>query len=139
MKRFIILILALVVFLPSLSFSDTQQELIGTWIGISQQTTGNMAYMYLCLFDNGVAVYEVNHFSMFDFDGMSFVSHGDWELKRDGVHVSVINGSRQRDEYVFYLTQAHYLAFELSGEYMLFQKMVLPHSFDDIHTVTSWD
>jgi hypothetical protein len=139
MKRIIVLLLSLIVLFPSLSFADTQQELVGTWIGISQQTTGNMAYMYLCLFDNGVAVYEVNHFSMFDTDGMSFVCSGDWELKSDGVHVSVVDYSMKRKEYVFYLTQAHYLAFEMSGEYMLFQKMVLPRAINDIHIVTSWD
>ena len=75
MKRIIIIILAFIVLFMSFSYADTQHELIGTWIGISQQTTGNMAYMYLCLFDNGVAVYEVNHFSMFANNTLASIFH----------------------------------------------------------------
>ena len=141
MKKIVLVLLAIVFLVPLLSSADTESDLVGTWIGMSEQSQGNMAYFFLRLFDDHTAVYEVNHFSFFDSDGMSFVTRGNWELLDDGIHVYTNNywEITKKEEHIFYLTQAHYLAMQLSDHLILLDKMLEPRPIDNIHFVSTWD
>ena len=141
MKKLIAIILLLAILLPVIALANTEDELVGTWIGMGSSFGGKMSLFIVRFFDDHTAIYEARGYDIFDYDGTDFVYDATWELKEDGVHVYYQNrwNSEQIDDFHLELTQAHYLAYKLVSTYILFEKMPEPRSISQIHTVENWD
>lgn len=141
MKKLITIILSLAMILPAAAIADTEQELLGTWVGTRDVFQGDVTYFFVRLYADHEAIYETRSFDKADTEGISLVNFGTWELKEDGVHITYKNfwDRKQTDELVLGLTQAHYLAMELAASYILFEKLPGTRPIPDVHLVENWD
>ena len=141
MKRLITAILILVLILPATSLANTEEELIGTWVGSSEFYYGEVTYFMFRFYDDHTALYEANKIQMFEDEPDGFVYEATWELMEDGVHVHYNNfwDKKKKDEKILYLTQAHYLAYPLATSYIMFVKLPQRKEAGSFHTVSNWD
>ena len=141
MKKTLAFFLALVLFLPAASFADTEEELIGAWIGLREEYPGDVSYFLVDLYDDHTALYESNAFTKFDDEGFQIIRTGTWELKEDGVYIHFKNywNDEKTEDFHLELTSHHYLAYKLAVSYILFTKMPGCLSIKKTKIVNSWD
>lgn len=141
MKRCFVLFLALALLLPCFALADTEQELIGVWVGGSEPYRGEVDYFILRLFDDHSAIYSSGGVDIWDAEGFQLVNKATWELKEDGVHVSYRNywNNDQQDDFVLELTQSHHLARLVGVSYIIFTKLPDRRAIGSFHTVKDWD
>ena len=141
MKKLIAFTLIMVLILPAAAVADTEQELLGTWVGTRDVFQGDVTYFFVRLYEDHEAIYETRGFDRGDKEGISLVNFGKWELKEDGVHITYKNywNRKQTDELILGLTQAHYLAMKLAASYILFEKLPGTRPISDVHLVENWD
>ena len=141
MKKILFLIMIFSLVVPSGSFANTEDELIGTWVGSSEFGYGEVSYFVVRLYDDYTALYETNVIRMYEDEGLSMVNNAKWELKEDGVHVYYKNywDSKKDEEVLLELTQAHYLAYRLATSYVMFVKLPERKQIGSFHTVNNWD
>lgn len=141
MKKIFALILALALLLPAASLANTEEELVGTWVGSSEFSYGEVNYFIVRLYDNHTALYESSCIRLFDDDPFTNVCNAEWELDEDGVHVYYKNwmDPDKKEALLLELTQAHYLAMRLSTSYVMFVKLPERKPVGSFHTVSNWD
>ena len=141
MKKLLSLIIILALVFPACAFADTEQELVGTWVGSSEFVYGEVNYFLFRFYDDHTAIYETNQLDILESEGINLVHSATWELQEDGVHVRYKNywDSEKEDETILYLTQAHYLALPLASTFVMFVKLPERRLPDTFHTVTTWD
>ena len=139
MKKIAILMLIVCLFVPAVSFSSTEDELVGTWVGSSEFYQGEVNYYLVRLYEDHSALYEISKIEKFEIESFSNVYNGTWELKEDGVHVYYKNLNKESKELLLELTQAHYLAIRLAVSYVMLVKLPPRKEVGSFHTVSSWD
>ena len=141
MKKIFALILVLALVLPVASLANTEEELIGTWVGSSEFYYGEVNYFLVRLYDDHTALYESSCIRMFDDDPFCQVNNATWELLEDGVHVRYKNwmDPDKEEDLLLELTQAHYLSMGLSSSYVMFVKLPERKKAGSFHTVSNWD
>ena len=140
MKKLIAVTLILAMLLPAAAWANTQEELVGTWVGSSEFDYGKVTYFLLRLYDDHTALYETNTIQMREMDGDCLVFDATWELKDDGLHVRHKNlwGDQEQEE-VYLLTQAHYLAYKLAATAIMFVKLPDRRDLGTFHAIPNWD
>lgn len=141
MKKIFTLILALALFLPAASLANTEEELVGTWVGSSEFVYGEVNYFIVRLYEDHTALYESSCIRFYEDDPFTNVNNATWELKEDGVHVYYKNwmDPDKKEALLLELTQAHYLAMRLSTSYVMFVKLPERKPVGSFHTVSNWD
>ena len=141
MKKILVLFLSLVLLIPSVSIANTEDELIGCWIGLREDYPGDVTYFLVDLYEDHSALYESNTFTKYDDEGFQIIRTGNWELKEDGVHVYYKSYGNNKETVDFHLelTDQHYLAYKLAVSYILFTKMPGCVRIKNTTIVNSWD
>lgn len=141
MKKALLILLILSFLVPSFAFSDTEHELIGTWVGSSEFYYGEVTYFLVRLYEDHSALYESNLIRMYDSESAGFVYNASWTLDDEGVHVRYNNfwDDKKEDDLLLQLTQSHHLALLLDSSYIIFVKLPELKEAGSFHTVTSWD
>ena len=141
MKKILVLILVLSLFLPAASLANTEEELVGTWVGSSEFVYGEVNYFIVRLYDDHTALYESSTIRLYEDDPFTNVNNAKWELMEDGVHVRYRNwmDPDKKEDLLLELTQAHYLAMGLSNSYVMFVKLPERKNAGSFHTVSDWD
>ena len=70
MKKLITIILSLAMILPAAAIADTEQELLGTWVGTRDVFQGDVTYFFVRLYADHEAIYETRSFDKADTEGM---------------------------------------------------------------------
>ncbi|MBO7662849.1 MAG: hypothetical protein J6U01_05720 [Clostridia bacterium] len=141
MKKVLLFLLALSLFLPTVSYAGTVDYLIGAWIGLREEYPGDVSYFLVDLYDDYTALYESNSFTKYDNEGFQIIRTGTWDFTDGVVHVRFKNywDESQEDDFELELTQDHYLAHKLAVSYILFSKMQGCRKVKHTKTVKSWD
>ena len=141
MKKFFSVFLVFLFVFTSFAFADTESELIGTWVGSSEFYYGEVTTFLLRLYDDHFALYQTNNAKLYESDPFSIVSNAKWELKEDGVHVYYRNywDNSKKEEIIFELTQAHFLAYKLVNSYVMLVKLPDRQEPGTFHTVSEWE